>query len=84
MIDAQSLDLILGHEFQDQTMCSLKYFRQFHAQRDQFGDIEKAAVIELFSANTPEGQTIMLLLEKLKELIECRGLSRHAVELLQT
>jgi len=55
--------------FQREPVCGFEYLGQFHPQRDQFGNIEKSAVIDFFAACAPKGEAIMLRLNDWVELL---------------
>ncbi len=64
MVDAQTGDQTIGEKFAEQAMSFRKHSGIFHAQTDEIVDVEKAAVINLLSRDSPEGQAVGLLFQQ--------------------
>src|SRR5690606_34464009 len=65
MVDADALQLPVLDQLQDQPVRRLENLGIFHAQRRQFVDVEKAAIVDLVGCNTPVREAIRLRLEQL-------------------
>ena len=54
--------------------------RVFHAQAGQVSDVEEPAIVELFEADFPEGESIVLASEQMGERGEAGGNAGLAVQ----
>ncbi len=80
VIDAQSVDLALGDQLQEQAVRGLEDRLVLDAQRRQIVDIEEAAVVDILGRDAPGGEVIGLQVEQLVQRIEARGLPCRADE----
>ena len=76
MVDPHSRYVASAHEIEHQRVHRGKYFSLLHPDRSQIVDIEKPAVVDFVSGNTPETQTISLIGE---DALECVKAGRVAL-----
>src|SRR5579872_1108018 len=79
MVDANSGDHVLRQQPAQRLMRSGKHVRILHAQAYQIVHIEEAAIVDLFSRDSPVRQAIDLQLEEKMEKIEAARISRRAI-----
>ena len=77
MVDAQPRDEAFAKQLKQQLMRRFEHFLTLHPQRNQFRDIEEAAVIDLVRADPPVSQPIMLLLQQRVQVLQRRLGSRR-------
>ena len=80
MIDAQRVDLALGHQTQHQAVRVGEDFRILDTQRSELIDVEEAAVVDVVRRDAPAGEAEGLALEQRVQRVEAGGIIRAAVE----
>ncbi len=83
MVDAQSIDLALGQQIEDEAVGGFEYCRLIHAQGGQVVDVEKTSVVDLVGGNAPEGEAVTLLLNQLVQQVEAGFVAGLAIEFRQ-
>src|SRR5688572_27878700 len=69
MIDPYSGNHIAFQKFEQKIMSRVKHVLIFNTNRDNFGHSEKAAIIDLVRAHSPESKSLMLPLNDLVVLL---------------
>ena len=80
VVDAQAVDLALGHQPKHQGVRGLEDIFALHRQRGQVVDVEEPAVVDLVRANPPVRKAIALVLEQVVHELEAARVARAAVE----
>ena len=80
VIHAQSANMALPHQIENQLMHRRKYFGIFHANSRQIVDVEEAPVVDLIHRNAPEAEAIGFALQQPLETIETARLPAPAVD----
>ena len=80
VVDAQSVDLAVGHQAKDQGVRRLEDVLALHGQRGQVVDVEESAVVDLVGAHPPVRKSVALMLEQVIHELETRGVAGFAAE----
>jgi hypothetical protein len=80
VIDAEATDLPLLDEGLNLVMGGFEDGGILHPESGEVGDVEEPSVVELFEADFPESQSVVLAIEQVRESRETRGDARPAIE----
>src|SRR4030095_13984583 len=84
MIHPQAGSFFLRKKPKNELVGSLENLGEFNADRRQFIDIEKPAVVDLFAGVSPEGEAIGLRFNQSVQQIKALRLTHRAVKLSQS
>ncbi len=77
VVDPQPLHRATLDELKGELVRGLEHFRQFHANRRERVDIEKAPVIDLFARHAPVAEAIILRAQERVERLHRLPVARH-------
>src|SRR5262249_15730602 len=76
MVDAETGDLALADQLEEERVRSVEDGPQFLPNRGELVDREKAAVIDLFRGDSPEGKPVRLRLQEVVATVEAARFAR--------
>ena len=80
MVDAQTVDLAVSKQSQNQVVSRVEDLRILRADRGEIVDVEKTAIVDLLGGDAPVSRAVSLLLEQLIEAIEAVPVADAAIE----
>src|SRR3984957_17000043 len=79
MIDSQSVDFALPHQFHDEAVRSLEDARIFHAQTGEIVDVKKTPVVNIVGCDPPIPQPERLRLDQFMQFVKAAGVADGTV-----
>src|SRR5262249_30220442 len=70
VVDAQTINLKVGQQAEDEPMRRFKDLLALHAQGGQVVDVEEAAIVDLVRGNAPVRKPVALVLQQFVQEIE--------------